>query len=62
MEEKKDFEQNIDNAKVLLEKLNDPEIKLEDSIKIYKEGLAELESASKLLEEAKQVFETATKD
>jgi exodeoxyribonuclease VII small subunit len=55
------FETNINNAKEQLEKLNDPEISLEDSVKVYKDGLGELEKATKLLEDAKLVFEEKTK-
>lgn len=52
------FETNIKQAKALLEKLMDPEITLEESVNVYKKGKAELQSANKLLEEAKLTFTT----
>ncbi len=51
------FEDKIEKSKAILEKLMDPEITLENSVKFYKEGLQELQEAQKLLEEAKIAFE-----
>jgi exodeoxyribonuclease VII small subunit len=51
------FEKKIDKSKELLEKLMDPDITLSESVKLYKNGLKELQSANKLLEEAKLQFE-----
>jgi exodeoxyribonuclease VII small subunit len=56
MAKKINFEEKIEKSKKLLEKLMDPEITLEESIKVYKEGKKELQEASKLLENAKLVF------
>jgi len=56
---KNNFETNVQNAKALLEKLMDPEITLEESVKVYKKGKQELEDASKLLEDAKLTFTNA---
>ncbi|MFY9083040.1 exodeoxyribonuclease VII small subunit, partial [Aliarcobacter butzleri] len=50
------------NAKEFLEKLSNPEITLSDSIKLYKDGIKELEVAQKLLDEAKLVFSVESKD
>ena len=50
------FEDKISEAKVLLEKLIDPEITLSTSVEVYKNGLKELETAQKLLDEAKLEF------
>ncbi len=47
------FEQKIENAKKILEKLLSPEITLEQSVKAYEEGIKELNEATKMLEEAK---------
>jgi exodeoxyribonuclease VII small subunit len=55
-ENKSSFEDKIIEAQVLLEKLIDPEITLSNSVKIYKDGLKELELAQKLLDEAKLEF------
>lgn len=56
------FEEKITKAKELLEKLSNPQITLNDSMRLYNEGLKELELAQKLLEEAKLVFTTQNKD
>ena len=56
-QEKISFENKIEEAKKLLDKLIDPEITLSQSVDIYKNGIKELESAQKLLDEAKLEFE-----
>lgn len=53
-----DFEAKIEKSKEILEALMDPEITLEKSVKLYKEGVRELAEATKLLEEAKLEFES----
>ena len=60
--EKINFEDKISNAKEFLEKLSNPEITLSDSIKLYKDGIKELEVAQKLLDEAKLIFSVESKD
>ncbi len=55
------FEQKIENAKKILEKLMDPEITLSQSVSHYKEGVTQLKEATKLLEEAKLEFEEYNK-
>lgn len=55
------FEEKILKAKEILEKLTKSDITLSDSLKLYNEGLKELELAQKLLEEAKLVFTTQNK-
>ncbi len=57
----KDFEKKIEISKEILEKLMDPSITLEDSMKLYKEGVKELKEASKMLENAKVEFEELSK-
>lgn len=52
------FEDKIAKAKELLEKLSNPQITINESLKLYNGGLKELELAQKLLEEAKLVFVT----
>ena len=54
------FEDKIEESKKLLEKLVDPEITLSNSVDIYKKGMQELESAQKLLDEAKLEFQEIT--
>lgn len=55
-EENIHFEDKIKEAKELLEKLSNPEITLENSVKLYKDGLKQLTEAQELLDEAKLVF------
>jgi len=47
------FEEKLEHSKELLEKLMDPEITLEESVKLYEEGLKNIKEAQKLIEEAK---------
>ncbi len=49
---KEEFETKLDNAKMVLERLMDPEIALDASIKAYEEGMKELKSAQEMLEKA----------
>ncbi|NPA65451.1 MAG: exodeoxyribonuclease VII small subunit [Epsilonproteobacteria bacterium] len=46
------FEQKIEKAKKILEKLMQPEITLAESVKAYEEGIKELNEATKMLENA----------
>lgn len=55
------FEEKIENAKKLLEKLIDPEITLSNSVDIYKNGMKELKEAQELLNSAKLEFEELNK-
>ncbi len=56
--EQQNFEQKILKAKEFLEKLSNPQITINESLKLYNDGLKELEVAQKLLEEAKLIFVT----
>jgi len=47
-----DFEVRLEKAKVILEKLMNPEITLSDSVTAYEAGMKELQEAQKMLEEA----------
>ncbi|MDD2399855.1 MAG: exodeoxyribonuclease VII small subunit [Sulfurovum sp.] len=47
------FEEKLEYSKTLLEKLMNPEITLEESVKLYEEGLHNIKEAQKLIEEAK---------
>ncbi len=58
MSNTKDFETKVDHAKKVLEQLMDPEITLENSVKVYKEGMKTLNEAQKLLDDAKLEYET----
>ena len=46
------FENKLENAKAILEKLMDPEITLDESVKAYEKGMTELKSAQEMLEKA----------
>lgn len=56
------FEDKINKAKGLLDKLTNPDITLSDSVKYYKDGIAELTQAQKLLDEAKAIFTIENKE
>ena len=47
------FEEKLEHSKSLLEKLMNPEITLEESVKLYEEGLKNIKEAQTLIEEAK---------
>jgi len=49
----KTFEEKLEHSKALLEKLMNPEITLEESVKLYEEGLKNIKEAQTLIEEAK---------
>ncbi|HIP28584.1 MAG TPA: exodeoxyribonuclease VII small subunit [Sulfurovum sp.] len=49
----KTFEEKLEYSKALLEKLMNPEITLEESVKLYEDGLKNIKDAQKLIEEAK---------
>ena len=53
MKKEVSFEQKIENARKILQKLVDPQITLAQSVKAYEEGIKELNEATKMLEEAK---------
>lgn len=52
-----DFEKKLDDAKSVLEKLMNPDLTLDQSVKSYKEGMKTLQDAQKILEEATLEFE-----
>ena len=47
------FEEKLEHSKEVLEKLMNPEITLEESVKLYEEGFKNIKEAQKLIEEAK---------
>ena len=55
------FEDKIEIAKQILNKLIDPKITLQQSVTVYKDGIKELEIAQKLLDEAKLEYEEYSK-
>jgi exodeoxyribonuclease VII small subunit len=57
----KTFEEKLTYSKTLLEKLMDPEITLEQSVKLYEEGLKTIKEAQAMIEDAKLKVETIEK-
>jgi len=47
------FEEKLEASKRILNKLMDPAITLEESLKLYENGIQEIKSAQKMIEEAK---------
>ena len=47
------FEEKLEHSKELLEKLMNPEITLEESVRLYEKGLKNIKEAQILIEEAK---------
>ena len=58
----KSFEEKLAHSKELLEKLMDQDITLEESVKLYEEGLKNIKEAQQLIEEAKMKIEVIEKN
>ncbi len=56
------FEQKLEESKKILNRLMDPAITLEESLKLYEEGLAQIKEAQKMIEEAKVKIQTIEKN
>ncbi|NOZ90050.1 MAG: exodeoxyribonuclease VII small subunit [Epsilonproteobacteria bacterium] len=56
------FEQKLELSKEILNKLLDPSITLEESIKLYEEGLTHIKEAQKMIEEAKVKIQIIEKE
>jgi len=54
----KTFEEKLEYSKAVLEKLMDPELPLEESLKLYEEGIKNIKEAQNLIEKAKTKIET----
>lgn len=52
------FEEKLEKTKAILEMLSNNELPLDEGIKLYKEGMKELNAAAAMLENAKLEFET----
>ncbi len=53
----KTFEEKLEYSKELLEKLMSQDITLEESVKLYEEGLKNIKEAQQLIEKAKMKIE-----
>jgi exodeoxyribonuclease VII small subunit len=58
---KETFEDKLKLSREIVEKLMDPDITLEESVKLYEKGLATIRSAQKMIEEAKSTIEVIEK-
>jgi len=58
----KTFEERLDISKEILNKLLDPTITLQESIRLYEEGLKEIKEAQKMIEEAKVKIQIIEKE
>jgi len=56
------FEEKLDASKKILNQLMNPEITLEESLKLYENGLVQIKEAQKMIEEAKVKIETIEKN
>jgi exodeoxyribonuclease VII small subunit len=52
MNNEESFETKITNAKAILEKLMDPALPMNESVKAYEEGMKELRAAEAMLQNA----------
>ena len=55
------FEHKLEESKQILNKLMDPTITLEESLKLYEDGLTQIKDAQKMIEEAKIKIELIEK-
>lgn len=57
------FEAKLKQAEALLEQLNESDLSLDESVKLYKEGLSNIKQAREMLEKAKlEVKEIESED
>lgn len=56
------FEEKLEASKKVLNQLMNPEITLEESLKLYENGLAKIKEAQTMIEEAKVKIETIEKN
>ncbi len=56
------FEKKLEASKTILNQLMNPEITLEESLKLYENGLSQIKEAQKMIEEAKIKIETIEKN
>jgi len=56
------FENKLETSKKILNQLMDPAITLEESLKLYENGLKEIKDAQKMIEDAKVKIQTIEKN
>jgi len=62
MMKKDTFEEKLASSKTILNQLLDPSITLEESLKLYENGLNEIKTAQNMIEEAKVKIITIEKN
>lgn len=58
---RRSFEEELEYSKEILDRLMNPEITLEESIKLYQEGIESVKRAQQMIEEAKLKVEKISK-
>jgi len=58
----KTFEHKLEASKTILNQLMDPAITLEESLKLYEDGLKQIKAAQIMIEEAKAKIEIIEKN
>jgi len=58
---KNSFEDKLNNSKEILDKLVNPNITLEESMKLYEDGLSLIKEAQTMIEDAKTKIEIINK-
>lgn len=58
---KRSFEEELEYSKEILDKLMNPEITLQESIRLYQEGIESIKRAQKMIEDAKLKVEKISK-
>ncbi len=56
------FEESYEKLETIVEKLNSDTVSLEESIKLYEEGIENLKKCEKILADAKQKIETIKRE
>jgi exodeoxyribonuclease VII small subunit len=59
---KKRFEEELEHSRRIVERLMDPEITLEESVKLYEEGMQSVKRARQMIEDARKRVEKISQD
>ena len=59
---KKRFEEELEHSRRIVERLMDPEITLEESVKLYEEGMQSVKRARQMIEDAGKRVEKISRD
>jgi exodeoxyribonuclease VII small subunit len=60
--QKKRFEEELEHSRRIVERLMDPEITLEESVKLYEEGMQSVKRARRMIEDARNKVEKISRD